>query len=194
MLAFIDSVINDMSFKRSKRKLVSAALYDIANEHGKGICTLFENKHDVCGFSMMRIQFETFVRAAWLLHCATDNEIANFINNDELKADDKRKLYFSVMVREIENAIGLSCTLSEITKNSWKALNSYTHGGQLQVSRRFDGETIEAHHEPEQVEETVKFSAMLSFLVFCEMVQLTEKQEYDAMTQQLYDKLSGWVL
>jgi len=64
----------------------------------------------------------------------------------------------------------------------------------LQVSRRFDGETIEAHHEPEQVEETVKFSAMLSFLVFCEIAQLTENPEYDAMTQRLYDKISGWVL
>ena len=80
-----------MSFKRSKRKLVSAALYDIANEHGKGICTLFENKHDVCGFAMMRIQFETFVRAAWLLHCATDNEIANFIKKIIFKK--KYKIY-----------------------------------------------------------------------------------------------------
>ena len=142
---------------------------------------------------MMRIQFETFVRAAWLLHCATDKELETFTTKDKIVAEDKRQLYFGDMVSEIEKAIGLPTKLSEIKKYSWKALNSYTHGGQLQVSRRFDGTTIEAHHDPEQIDEIVKFSAMLTFLGFCEMVQLTENQDYDAITQELYDKISGWV-
>ncbi len=193
MLGFIDSVINDMSFKSSKRKLVAATLYDIANEHGKGICTLFDNKHDACGFAMMRIQFETFVRAAWLLHCATDNELSVFTEKDKIETEDKRQLYFGDMIKEIENAIDLPRKLSEIKKHSWKAFNSYTHGGQLQVSRRFDGITIQAHHEQEQVEETVRFSAMLTFLGFCEMVQLTENQFYSSVTQQLYNEISDWV-
>ena len=195
MLAYIDTKANDFSFGYTQRKAVAAALYDVANDHGKGICTLFENHHDVSAFAMMRIQFETFVRGAWLLHCATDNELLTFIEKDKIKSDHHKHFYFGDMVKEVEAAKDWSGTLSEIKKTGWGALNSYTHGGQHQVIRRFDGRTIEPHHEPEQIEETVKFSAMITFLCFCEMIELTEnkEKEKDLYSKELYDQIHKWM-
>jgi hypothetical protein len=193
MLAYIDLKANDFSFTHSQRRVVAAALYDVANDHGKGICTLFENHHDVSAFAMMRIQFETFIRGAWLLHCAKESELNCFIKKDKIELESKEKFYFGDMVEAVELAKDWSGTLSEIKKVSWKALNSYTHGGQHQVARRFDGRTIEPHHEPEQQQETIRFSAMLSFLGFCEMIELSENNENDRYSKELYDQIHSWV-
>lgn len=142
---------------------------------------------------MMRIQFETFVRACWLLNCATDSEIEKFTENDNLLADDKRNLEFGTILREVESKLDLGSTLTEIKKSSWKALNSYTHGGLHQADRRFNGLTIEQHHDPEQVDECVKFSAMLTFLGFCQMVDICENGQLDKETLELYESIKGWV-
>ena len=193
MLAFIDTKIDGLSFEKSNRKVAAATLYDVANDHGKGICTLFENNHDVSAFSLMRVQFETLIRGAWLLHCATDLELNAFLVKDKIELESKERFYFGDMIEAVERAKDWSGKLSEIKSFSWSALNSYTHGGQYQVSRRFDGNTVEAHHDSGQLEETVRFSAMLSFLGFCEMIEITESKNNDKYTSELYTQINDWI-
>jgi len=187
MLAYIDSKVDGLSFTASQRNLTASALYDVANEHGKAICTLFEKHLDASGFSMIRIQFDTFIRGAWLLHCSTESELKYFHEKDGIK------LNFGEMVKAVEHSRDWPEQLSEIKARSWRYLNSYTHGGQFQVSRRFDGKTIQAHHDAVQIDEAVRFSALLTFLGFCEMIEIANSTESDKYPMELYEKVKGWI-
>ena len=195
MLAHIDEVIHlkDFSFKPNINKTIAATLFDVANEHGKAINTLFENNLDMSAFSMIRIQFETFVRACWIYTCASDSEATRFYEKDKIQADDKRPLNFGIMLKEIESKSDWGETLTSIRKNTWSVLNSYTHGGAYQASRRYDGKTIEQHHTPEERDGVIKFSALLTFLGFCQTIQICESEELDNESDKLYKTIKSWV-
>jgi hypothetical protein len=195
MLSEIDSLINssDLKFDYSQRRAVSSALFDVANEHGKGINALFESDLDASGFALLRAHFETFVRATWILNCAEDREIEVFANKDKLVANDKRKLEFGTLLAEVESSLNWSVKLSKIKENSWKALNSYTHGGLFQAAKRFNGSTIELQKDDDTVNECIRFSALLTFLGFCQIIQIAEINELDNDLENLYSRVSEWL-
>lgn len=192
MLAYIDPKVHEFASAGSQRSAVAGALYDVANEHAKGICTLFENHHYASGFALTRSLFETFMRAAWILHCATDMEFNTFATKDKIELENKERFTFGEMVKAVEVAKDWPDTLSGIKDDAWNALNSYAHGGQLQVTRRYDGVTIQPHHDPEQVEEIIRFSAMLTFLTFCEIAEISESEEMQGYTKDLYEQVGPW--
>ena len=192
MLAFIDSKVDGLSMSNSDRNIAAGTLFDVANDHAKGICTLFEHHLYASAFALVRSLFETFIRGAWLLHCATENEVNTFLQKDKVELDSKEKFYFDDMVKAIELARDWPKTLSEIKSHAWDALNSYTHGGQHQISRRYNGSTIEPHHDPEQVDEVIRFSAMLAFLTFSEVIDMSDTREADKYAVELLSQIGPW--
>jgi len=192
MLDYIDSKTHGLETTANDRIAAVGALCDVANEHAKGICTLLENHLYASAFALIRSLFETFIRAAWLLHCATDTEVKTFVNKDKIELDSKEKFPFGDMIKAVEKAQDLPNTLSDIKKHYWRALNSYTHGGQFQVTRRYDGATIEPHHEPELIEEVCRFSAIIAFLNFGELVYLSGDSDLDKCSKTLYEQISPW--
>jgi hypothetical protein len=191
MLAYIDPKVHEYVTADNQRSAVAGALYDVANEHGKGVCTLFENQHYASGFALVRSLFETFVRGAWLLHCASEKEFETFTTKDRIELETKENFNFGDMLISVETKLELPGALTSIKEESWKALNSYTHGGLFQVSRRYDGVTVEPHHDPGQIDEIVRFSALIVFLVFCEFSRISETQEMDEAVEELYNQISG---
>lgn len=192
MLAFIDPKVHEFASAGCQRSAVAGTLYDVANEHGKGICTLLENHHYASAFALTRCLFETFVRAAWILHCATEKEFDTFITKDRIELESKERFTFGDMLKAVEAVNDWPDTLSGIKDHAWRGLNSYAHGGQLQVTRRYDGVTIQPHHDPEEVEEIIRFSAMLTFLTFCEIANISESDQMQGCTKDLYEQISPW--
>jgi hypothetical protein len=192
MLEFIDEKAHGMKTTASDRNATAGSLYDVAHEHAKGICTLLENHHYASAYALIRSLFETFVRAAWILHCATDSEVSTFVNDDKIELDSKEKFYFGDMIESVEEVKNWPNTLSGIKVHAWKALNSYTHGGQFQITRRYNGATIEPHHDSEQMDEVCRFSAMIAFLTFAEMVGMSDDPELDISSEVLYEQIRPW--
>lgn len=195
MLSAIDTMINsnDLSFGYTQRKAVSSALFDIANEHGKAINLLFESELDASGYALLRVHFETFVRAAWLLNCAEDNEVEKFATKDKLIANNKRKLEFGTLLSEVESHLDWYGKLSEVKNNAWKAMNSYTHGGLAQAAMRFDGATIKLQKDNATVNECIKFSALLTLLGLCQIIEIAETNGLDSDLETLFEMASEWV-
>jgi len=192
MLAFIDPKVDELVTASDERSAVAGALYDVANEHGKAICTLLEFPLYASAFALVRSLFETFIRGAWLLHCATDQEFETFKTKDKIELESKNKFPFGDMVKEVESKLDLPPTLSTIKNNSWKSLNSYTHGGLLQVTQRYDGRTVEPHHDLEQVDEVIGFSTLIVFIIFTEFSKISKRQEMDKHVEELYEQVSLW--
>lgn len=192
MLAYIDRKTDGVEIKADDRNAVAGALYDVSLEHAKAICALFENHHYPTAFATIRVLFETFIRASWVLYCASDQEVQTFIKKDKIEVKGKGQIYFGDMIKAVEKEKDWPDTLSDIKKRSWNALNSYTHGGQFQVTRRYNGVTIEPHHEDELAEETCQFTAIIAFLTFGEFANLSENLALHQCTEELYGKVSPW--
>lgn len=129
---WLEQHINGLtSFNGTDRLCLAAALFDLVHEHSKAVCLLLDcppaRRLTGSAFALLRPTFEAFVRGLWLRHCATDSEIADFANDDEIEKIDK-------LLQEIESKDGYDVgVLSYIKKSAWSAMCSYTHGGIFQA-------------------------------------------------------------
>lgn len=67
----------------------------------------------------------------WLNLPATDAELKKFNEQDQID------IKFGDMAAALDLAYGTQDLFRGLKKRSWDALNSYTHGGMLQIGRRF---------------------------------------------------------
>lgn len=187
MLAFIDQNVDGINANNSERHIAAETLFEVASCHAKGVCTLLEEHLYASASALERILFESFIRASWLLHCASDSEVSYFLSKDKVKP------YFGDIVAAVEKALNWPATLSEIKSNIWNALNSYTHGGYMQVIRHYNGSSIMPNHPPEEIDEMAKFSAMIAFLTFTQIIGMSNNREKDKAVEELYNQV-GWCI
>ncbi len=72
-------------------------------------------------------------------------------------------------------------------------MNSYTHGGLAQAAMRFDVATIELQKDNATVNECIKFSALLTLLGFCQIIEIAEANRLDSELETLFEMASEWV-
>ncbi len=161
---WITQNLDDLEISRDRRILLSVSCYDVVIEHHIGISALLKSRINGSAFALVRPLFETFVRGAWLRHCATDHEIDKYIN-DRL---DKK---FYLLIEEVERLESFKDgILSGLKENAWKAMNSYTHGGIQQAGRRSSGSYIEPDFSDEEIVEVIKLSGSFALLAFQQIV------------------------
>jgi hypothetical protein len=97
--------------------------------------------------SLLRLQFETLVRAAWLLFAASPEQIAKLdsaLDKDSQRLAEKLpQLYEMLAAVERDAPIGLSMPLTEFNQCHRQPLNSFVHGGIHALRRRQAGFPIE---------------------------------------------------
>jgi len=184
MLTFIDKNVDGSITENSDRHIAAGTLFEAASCHAKGMSILLEEKLYASASALERILFESFIRGAWLLHCANDSEVDCFLKKDKIKP------YFGDLVSAVEMTLDWPDTLSKIKSNIWKAMNSYAHGGNMQVGRHFDGSSIMPNHDPEEIEEMAKFSGMIAFLTFSQTIEMSNNRKKDKAVEELYSQIS----
>ncbi len=188
LLSIIDQEVDGLEFSLNNRNMVSGALFDIVLEHAKAIVFLLENQFHASAYALARPLFEGFVRATWIQNCAVDDEVEYFVIND------KFKLNFGEMLELVEAQKEWPNTLTQIKKNAWNIMNSYTHGGLQQISRRLKAETIQSNIDDQEIEELIKLVTYLSFLSLTEIVGICKTPEKDKVLNDIYEWMSGWCL
>jgi|SRR3990172_1115412 len=157
-IQWLDKQIDGLEVKADDRSRLAASLLDMAHEHHKAIVLLIVHKLTGSAFALIRLLFESYIRGVWLHRSASQVEIAAF------KAEKLDKK-FKDLVSAVETLDGFeSGVLSDTQKRSWKALNSFTHGGFAQAVRRITEKTIEANYDTDEIIEALRFSRALGFL------------------------------
>ncbi len=152
--------LDGLEIKKGKRVLLSIACLDQAIEHHFAICCLLKSKVNGSAFALVRLIFESYVRGVWLKNCATESQLQKF-------ETDKLKLQFWELLEAIESLEGFrSGMLSRLKEQAWTAMNSYTHTGFQQASRRFGKELIEPTYTDAEVIEALKISGSFALLSF----------------------------
>lgn len=112
------------------------------------------------------------MRAAWQFHCASDAEIEVFIEKDRI---DPKLFELIAAIEKLPLFEGK--ILSHIKDNAMKAMHGYTHGGIHQVSRRMNGDNIEAYFEDAELLEVIRLTMVLALLAFAQIASLAGRED-----------------
>lgn len=149
-IAFVEWLrqsINEKPFPSNGRTRSSGSCFAIAQQHHHAIVLLIEHELFASSFSLLRVEFEAYVRGQWLLVCATDDEVEKYLRGWEPPK-------FAILVESLEKTPGFKDgDLSRIKRDGWKTMCAFTHTGGLHVQRWNTSDAIEANYtEPEILE------------------------------------------
>ncbi len=174
---------DNIKIPKQRSLLVPGLLFDLAIEHHVGIVHLALAQINGPAFALLRAAIEALVRGAWLQRCATPEQLEAFVAKETLP------LEFGGLVEAVEaHADFKDKMLSQLKHSSWKAMNSYTHGGMLQLGRRIKDDTIEPNFEPEEVVEVLKASGTFALLALRQIAYLAK---HDALSKEVDEMLDG---
>lgn len=175
------SSLDGVPFPVNKRLLIAIAALDVVLDHFTGITALIEKRVYGAAFALARPLFETFVRAVWLKDCGTDKDLVEFER-------DQFSRSFGQALKEIEQLESFkSGALSNLKKQAWSAMSSYTHGGYQQIARRVKGKTIDPNYADEEIIEVLRLSQAFAIMAFIQIVLVAGRRDLEtAAIQRLY--------
>ena len=175
------SSLDGIPFPVNKRLLIAIVALDVVLDHFTGITALIEMRVYGAAFALARPLFETFVRAVWLKDCGTDKDLVEFER-------DQFSRSFGQALKEIEQLESFkSGALSNLKKQAWSAMSSYTHGGYQQIARRVKGKTIDPNYADEEIIEVLRLSQAFAIMAFIQIVLVAGRRDLEAAAiQRLY--------
>lgn len=193
MLNFIEKELDDVLITSDQPNIKAAAtLLTVTIDHAQGIRILLEKGAYPSAAALMRVLFETYIRAMWVWECANEKQVETFINKDKIVSTQGKPIYFKDLVKVVEASHGLPAYLSEIQANVWSGLNSLTHGGNIQLARNFDGKSIRHCFDNESVNEVIEFSTMLTCLAFSGILDLAKNKNGESVFGELLQLIEPW--
>ena len=165
--------IEGLDIPATVRNRIAAGCFHQALEHHEAIVHLVRGNLLGSAMALVRPLFEIYVRGIWLGKCASEAELTAF-QRGTIKS-------FGALVEEIERHEGYNVgVLAEVKRNSWSAMNDFTHGGALQVFRRITSDSITPNYAFEEVTEALNFSGAIGLLSTSEVALLAGCQDLAA--------------
>jgi hypothetical protein len=122
----------------------SVAAARLSTGHARGArLLLLEEVTAHSGAALIRLQYEALLRAIWILHCASDEQVLKLTAplSDESEQGAKNLPGPLDMLQRVvaKTPIGLHDPLVQFHRSSWRALNSYVHAGIHPLARKSGG-------------------------------------------------------
>jgi hypothetical protein len=115
------------------RYTTSASFCGIAMEHADSFRKLVASGNYTSAVALLRLQFEALTRAIWVLFAASETWLSKL--ESPLTPESEKAAGDSPSMNEMLTAIecgapqGAGRMLAEFKATSWKATNSFVHGG-----------------------------------------------------------------
>ncbi len=137
-------VLESGRYPSNSKSSAILAMGNLALEHAAALRELIRAGLPTSAMGMLRLQYETVVRAIWLLYAASETEISKLVaplTAESAQAASNSLPSFSIMLQEIEKRgpAAVHRLLKEFKDYSWKPLNSFVHSGIHAVNRQRDG-------------------------------------------------------
>lgn len=165
--------------------MLAIGCFDVAIEHQAAIVLLGNSKLHGSSFALLRILAESVVRGLWLLHCATEVELAKFTRGQLDKS-------FAKLISEFEDHIGTPFgVLSKFKISAWNALNGFTHTGFHQVSRRHRPGRVESTYPEHEIAKAYGVAGALGLVAAGQVIGLSDRQDRLAEFQARMTQYAG---
>ena len=117
----------------------------LSQEHATGALVLISHGLFPSAYALMRPQYESLVRGIWLLYSASDTWVEKL--GEPLTLESAKRANEGLMLAEMLKQLESSSTapgpiveqLKQYRDVTWKAMNSYAHGGLHPLSRTLAG-------------------------------------------------------
>ena len=157
-IAEVKKLLSGLKFSGDEWSVVVAGLIHQGIEHHEAILLLIQSHLTGSAFALCRSVVEVLVRGAWFTCCATKEQVEKFIEHDEIEYS----------FHELASAIDQSQQIGffgDFKRKYWRALNSYTHTGILQLGRRWTQGKLLASYDEEEIMEVVRTCTMCILLL-----------------------------
>ncbi len=134
-------------FPTDNRTLTVIGFVSMLIEHQESLLVLVMHEKTGSAFALARPIVEGAYRGMWLNLPATDDEVKKFNEKDQID------LGFGDIAKKLDAAYGTGDFFENLKTRSWKALNSYTHGGMLQIGRRFTNNELVSNYSDAEIYE-----------------------------------------
>lgn len=169
-----DAAVDGTVLASSDRVRLSSALMHLSMEHNGAIYLLVQRKHNGSALALFRPQFEAYIRATWFFHCASDDQIASFIDTNEVEKIPK----IFALIASIEKVNGFNNgQLSRVKDEIIRAMNDYTHGGYSQVVSRITSTEIRSNHQNDRLCELLRASSAFCLLAGIGLLAMADNNE-----------------
>ena len=131
------------TYDQSERLISSKIMCSISFEHAESAKMLVATGNFTSATGLVRLQYESLVRAMWLLYSASESAISKLMC--ELTAESSHKAnklpMLSEMLENLETKAPPEALklLLEVKEYSWKPLSSFVHGGIHAINRHSKG-------------------------------------------------------
>lgn len=134
--ALVDVLLDEGQYVQwddSARTTSSCLAAELAFEHWSAVRVLMATEHPRSATALVRLEYEAIVRSAWLLHAASEDEVATM--QQALTTESEKRAgelpFFGLMLKALEGTAParLYEDLQHIKVNMSKSLNSFVHSG-----------------------------------------------------------------
>jgi hypothetical protein len=144
--AFIAGDYHDTDIKLR----LAAAYPSLAIEHHDAIAGLIRDQLHGSAMALVRPVFEILFQSHWIFGCAKQSEVERMAKGRRFEFPK-----MGVVVDEVDEAFGTVGFFATVKERGWKAMNSYTHSGILQLSSRFDGDSVTPNYNESALAEAL---------------------------------------
>ena len=148
-----------LQFKSDLRSRAAAACFAVAQQHHNAILLLLGNQVPLhsTAFALLRLLIEATIRGLWLSHCASDEQVSNFVMPQHKQLDTVS------MMKAIDTVVAVagsrSSSYKSVYEKHWATLSSYTHTGEHQVQRWLSVNDIEPKYSTAEVSELISLAS-----------------------------------
>lgn len=131
------------------REIATLILADISSEHGHVVHLLAKEGCNISASSLLRLQFESLIRAQWIYWVAKDDIVERFykpLTQQNASQVEKRIPTINIILEDLDDAAREGIVLEravammrEFKELTMKPANSYVHTGMHAFSRKKDG-------------------------------------------------------
>ena len=114
LIQWLDEQLHGAEFRSEVRTQLAGSCLDLAMEHQKAIVMLVSQSLHGSAFALVRAIFETYIRGAWLYHCASDADLELFQDD---KFDQKKKI--GRLIGDLEKFPGFDRGVLSKVKTEW---------------------------------------------------------------------------
>lgn len=118
-------------------------------------------------FSLARSVWEAYIRGLWAKNLADDGSLKKFIMGQY----DPKVVSIIKSIKDHPD-LGEESKIGKLHEQSWGILNSFGHGGSLQIQRWITAESVEASHSDEEIAELLLFVNHVAFRACVALVEL----------------------
>lgn len=150
-------VVGKGKYPTGDREILLIGYWSLIFDFHKGIISLLVSGYHGSAFALVRPVMEVLFRSH-LTVIGTDEEVQQL-------HDDEYRVNFKELAPRIDKAFALEGLLERIMDQARNVFHSYTHGGTMQLGRRFKGNDIEANYGDEAIIEVIRSTTSAAWMV-----------------------------